>query len=69
MREQFPAMVAGDVDAGERLQTPQLAGLRVFERIRDVPSRTECVSLSWNTLGTLLSTAHIARSNIAELAE
>lgn len=68
LREQFLAMVAGE-DAGDSLRTQPLASLRVFERIREVPSRSECVSLSWNTLGTLLSDAHIARSHIPELAD
>jgi nitrogen fixation protein NifU and related proteins len=59
LRRQFLAMLAGDEDA-EPEPRQDLGRLRVFERIREVPSRSECVSLSWNTLGTLLSTASIS---------
>jgi nitrogen fixation NifU-like protein len=46
-----------------------LGRLRVFERIREVPSRSECVSLSWNTLGAVLSTASIAMTKPLAVAE
>lgn len=68
LRLQFLAMLAGegaDEAAGPRLD---LGRLHVFERIREVPSRSECVSLSWNTLGAVLSTASIALSKDLETA-
>lgn len=53
LRAQFLAMVDGA--GGELAPAPDLGVLKVFARIREVPSRTECVSLAWNTLGALLA--------------
>jgi nitrogen fixation protein NifU and related proteins len=62
LRQRFLAMLAGEVEAGSA-SAQGMGRLTVFERIREVPSRSECVSLSWNTLGALLSTASISLTN------
>jgi len=63
LRQQFLAMLAGQ---GEAAALPAMGRLCIFERIREVPSRSECVSLSWNTLGAVLSTASISMSKEME---
>lgn len=69
LRARFLAMVGSDAPGadGAAPEGAQLGALGVFERIREVPSRAECVSLSWNTLAAVLSTAGISpnRSPIA----
>lgn len=57
LRRQFLAMLGGEADEDPAAPRQDLGRLTVFERIREVPSRSECVSLSWNTLGAVLSTA------------
>jgi nitrogen fixation NifU-like protein len=58
LRTRFLALIAGENDPAA---TPMqdLGKLHVFERIREVPSRIECVSLAWNTLDKLLAKASI----------
>ena len=62
LRTQFLAMLSADEAEGKPAHLHNLGELKVFERIREVPSRTECVSLAWNTLGAVLSTASISLS-------
>lgn len=69
LRRQFLAMLAGEPEAGQSGPQQDLGRLTVFERIREVPSRSECVSLSWNTLGSLLSTASISMAKTLETAD
>ena len=68
LRRQFLAMLAGEADDDPALPVQDLGRLTVFERIREVPSRSECVVLSWNTLGTLLSTSSIEVAKPLETA-
>jgi nitrogen fixation NifU-like protein len=69
LRAQFLAMLNGDEVEKNSSGSHSLGNLSVFERIREVPSRTECVSLAWNTLGTVLSTASISLSKTNEIAD
>lgn len=68
LRKQFLAMLAGEPELEPSLPPQDLGQLTVFERIREVPSRSECVLLSWNTLGVLLSTSSIAPDKTLETA-
>lgn len=68
LRLQFLAMIEGRPHEDAAGPRQELHGLRVFERIREVPSRSECVSLPWNTLGTLLSTASVSQLKTLETA-
>lgn len=69
LRAQFLAMLAGEPHADTSLPRHDLGRLTVFERIREVPSRSECVSLAWNTLGAVLSTASIALTKTLATAD
>lgn len=61
LRIRFLALIAGEGDT-DTAPIHDLGNLRVFKRIRDVPSRIECVSLAWNTLDKMLIKASNSQS-------
>lgn len=58
LRTQFLALISGE-SITDAIPLQDLGELRVFERILEVPSRIECVSLAWNTLDNMLVKASI----------
>jgi nitrogen fixation NifU-like protein len=69
LKAQFLAMVSGEGGEEATDAKHDMGRLRIFERIREVPSRSECVSLSWNTLGAVLSTVSIDMLKTLEVAD